>query len=124
MVRWIDGAHPEVVDPDTPVDRRREHLARNLAAVLEALRQAEVPAGRSTNPHLQSYRGEPLATMDQATRENIERCRSLEDFEFDLDAAEQIWADAMRLPGAADRRRHAGTTAIWQPRTCWCATGL
>ena len=46
--------------------------------------------------------------MDEATRENIERCRSLEDFEFDLDAAEQIWADAMKLPGAADR-----TTPRW-----------
>ena len=41
--------------------------------------------------------------MDQATRENIERCRYLEDFAFDLDAAEQVWADAMKLPGASDR---------------------
>ena len=103
VVRWIEGAHPEVVDPDTSVDPRREDLAKDLAAVLLALRQAEVPAGAVDNPHLRAYRGEPLATMDQATRENIERCRSLEDFEFDLDAAEQVWADAMRLPGAAER---------------------
>jgi aminoglycoside phosphotransferase (APT) family kinase protein len=41
--------------------------------------------------------------MDKATRENIERCRSLEDFGFDLDAAEHLWDEAMRLPGAADR---------------------
>ena len=46
--------------------------------------------------------------MDQATRENIERCRSLEDFDFDLDAAERIWDEAMKLPGAADR-----TTPRW-----------
>ena len=71
--------------------------------MLGALRQAEVPTGVVHDPHLQSYRGEPLATMDQATRENIERCRSLEDFDFDLDAAEQMWAEAMRLPGVADR---------------------
>jgi aminoglycoside phosphotransferase (APT) family kinase protein len=103
VVRWIDGAHPEVVDPDTQVDPRREDLARNLAAVLAALRQAEVPTGAVDDPQLQSYRGEPLATMDQATRENIERCRALDGFELDLDAAGQIWADAMRLPGAADR---------------------
>ncbi len=108
VVRWIDGAHPEVVDPDTSVDPRREDLAKNLATVLDALRQAEVPTGAVNDPHLQSYRGEPLATMDQATRENIERCRSLEDFGFDLDAAEQIWAEAMKLPGAADR-----TTPRW-----------
>ena len=102
MVRWIEGAHPEVVDPDTAVDPRREDLAKGLASVLRALSQAEVPTGAVVDPHLQAYRGEPLATMDQATRENIERCRSLEDFEFDLDAAQQVWADAMKLPGAAD----------------------
>ncbi len=103
VVRWIEGAHPEVVDPDTSVDPRREHLANDLAAVLCALSRAEVPPGAADDPHLHAYRGEPLATMDQDTQENIERCRTLEDFEFDLDAAEQIWADAMRLPGAADR---------------------
>ena len=103
VVRWIEGAHPEVVDPDTSVDPRREHLANDLAAVLCALSHADVPSGAADDPHLHAYRGEPLATMDQDTQENIERCRTLEDFEFDLDAAEQIWADAMRLPGAADR---------------------
>jgi hypothetical protein len=30
-----------------------------------------------------------MATMDRATRENIERCGSPEDFGFDLDAAER-----------------------------------
>ena len=108
VVRWIDGAHPEVVDPDTPVDPRREDLAMDLAGVVRALGRAEVPTGAVNSPHLQWYRGEPLTTMDQATRENIERCRSLADFEFDLDAAERIWAEAMKLPGAADR-----TTPRW-----------
>ena len=108
VVRWIDGAHPVVVDPDTPVDPRREELAKNLATFLDALRQVEIPTLAVNNPGLQSYRGEPLATMDQATRENIERCRSLGDFDFDLDAAEQMWVDAMKLPGAADR-----TTPRW-----------
>lgn len=108
VVRWIDGAHPVVVDPDTPVDPRREELAKNLATFLDALRQVEIPTVAVNNPDLQSYRGEPLATMDQATRENIERCRSLGDFDFDLDAAEQMWVDAIELPGAADR-----TTPRW-----------
>ena len=103
VVRWIDGAHPEVVDPDTSVDPGREDLARDLASVLRAFRQTEVPTVAVDDPHLQAYRGEPLATMDQDTRENIERCRSLEGFEFDLDAAAQVWADAMKLPGVADR---------------------
>jgi len=102
VVRWIDGAQPVVVDPDTPVDPRREELAKNLATFLDALRQVEIPTVAVNNPDLQSYRGEPLATMDQATRENIERCRCLGDFDFDLDAAERMWVDAMKLPGAAD----------------------
>jgi aminoglycoside phosphotransferase (APT) family kinase protein len=101
VVRWIDGEHPEVVDPGTSVDPRREDLAMDLAAVLEALQQAEVPTDAVNDPDLQGYRGEPLATMDPATRENIERCRSLGDFGFDLDAAERIWDEAMTLPAAA-----------------------
>ena len=108
VVRWIDGAHPEVVTPDTAVDPRREHLANDLATVLAALRQATVPSAVLDDPELHSYRGEPLATMDQATRENLERCRSLDGFEFDLDAAEETWDEAMRLPRTADR-----TTPHW-----------
>jgi aminoglycoside phosphotransferase (APT) family kinase protein len=103
VVRWIDGEHPEVVDAGTSVDPRLEDLAKDLAAVLGALQQAEVPTAAVSDPNLRWYRGEPLATMDQVTRENIERCRSLEDFGFDLDAAERIWDEAMTLPGAAGR---------------------
>ena len=108
VVRWMDGAHPEVVDPDASVDSQREDLAKSLATVLDALRKAEVSRAAINDPQLRSYRGEPLATMDQTTRENIERYRSLEDFDFDLDAAEQIWAEAMKLPGTADH-----TTPRW-----------
>jgi aminoglycoside phosphotransferase (APT) family kinase protein len=108
VVRWIDGAHPVVVDPGTPFDPRREELAENLATFLDALKQVEIPTVAVNNPDLQSYRGKPLATMDQDTRENIERCRSLGDFGFDLDAAEQMWVEAMTLPGAAER-----TTPHW-----------
>jgi len=100
VVRWIDGEHPEVVDPGTSVDPRREDLAMDLAAVLEALQRAEVPADAVNDPNLRGYRGEPLAAMDSATRENIERCRSLGTFGFDLDAAERIWDEAMTLPAA------------------------
>ena len=108
VVSWIEGTHPEVVDPGTPDDPRREGLAKSLAAVVGALGRAEVPAGAVDVTHLQSYRGEPLATMDQTTRENIDRCRSLEGFDLDLDAVENIWTAAMELPGAADR-----TTPRW-----------
>ena len=103
VVRWIDGDHPEVVDPETPVDPRREGLAVNLAEVVTALRHAEVPEEAIDDKNLRWYRGEPLATMDAPTRGNFERCRALGDFEFDLDAAERVWDAAMRLPGVSER---------------------
>jgi hypothetical protein len=34
VVRWIDGEHPAVIDPDTPIDPRRDELATNLATFL------------------------------------------------------------------------------------------
>lgn len=103
VVRWIDGEHPEVVSPETPADPRRGDLAVDLAEVVNALGLAEVPSEAVGDPDLHWYRGEPLATMDAATRENIERCRALGDFAFDLDAAGRLWDKAMRLPGAKDR---------------------
>lgn len=103
VVRWIEGEHPEVVDARTAVDSRREDLAKDLAALLQALQRVEVPTGAVNDPSLRWYRGEPLAMMDRRTRDNIERCRSLKDFGFDLDAAERIWDEAMTLPGAAER---------------------
>lgn len=103
VVRWIDGQHPEVVEPDTPNDPRRADLAVDLAKVLQALSRAEVPDEAVTDPDLHWYRGEPLATMDAVTRQHIEHCRALVDFEFDLDAAEHLWDEAIRLPGANDR---------------------
>jgi aminoglycoside phosphotransferase (APT) family kinase protein len=103
VVRWIDGEHPEVVTPETSVDPRRGELAADLAEVVRALGLAEVPSEAVGDPDLHWYRGEPLATMDAATRQNLERCRALGDFAFDLDAAERLWDQAVRLPGAKDR---------------------
>lgn len=103
VVRWIDGEHPEVVTPETPVDPRRADLAVDLAEVVNALGLAQVPSGAVSDPALQWYRGEPLATMDAVTRQNIGRCRGLDNFGYDLDAAERLWSEAMRLPGAQDR---------------------
>jgi aminoglycoside phosphotransferase (APT) family kinase protein len=103
VVRWIDGEHPEVVTPETSPDPRREKLASDLAEVVHALRLAEVPGEALSDPDLRWYRGEPLATMDAVTRQNIERCRALGDFALDIDAAERLWEEAMRLPGTKDR---------------------
>jgi aminoglycoside phosphotransferase (APT) family kinase protein len=103
VVRWIDGEHPEVVTPQTSAHPRRLDLAVDLAEVVQALGLAEVPPEAVGDPALRWYRGEPLATMDADTRENIGRCRALGDFGFDLDAAERLWDESIRLPGAEDR---------------------
>lgn len=103
VVRWIDGEHPEVVTPATPAEPRREELAAQLAEVVYALRMAEVPSEAANDPDLRWYRGEPLASMDDDTRQNIARCRELPDFPLDLDAAERLWDQAMKLPGTTDR---------------------
>jgi len=103
VVRWIDGEHPHVVTPEAPADPRRSGLAADLAEVVQALRRAEIPSEAVGDPDLHWYRGEPLAAMDAVTRQNIGRCRALGDFEFDLDAAERLWDEAMRLPGIEDR---------------------
>jgi len=103
VVRWIDGQHPEVVTPETPADPRRGDLAAELAAVVNALRRAHVPGDAVNDPDLHWYRGEPLATMDAVTRQNIVHCRALHDFGFDLDAAGRLWDEAMRLPGVTGR---------------------
>jgi aminoglycoside phosphotransferase (APT) family kinase protein len=103
VVRWIDGEHPEVVTPETPADPRRADLAADLASLAHALHAAEVPGDAAGDPELHWYRGEPLSTMDAVTRQNIARCRALGDFAFDLDAAERLWEEAMRLPGTKDR---------------------
>jgi aminoglycoside phosphotransferase (APT) family kinase protein len=103
VVRWVDGEHPGVVDPETPIDPRRKELAVDLAEVVKALASAEVPSAAVHDADLHWYRGEPLARMDVVTRQNLERCRALGDFEFDLDAAERLWDEAMGLPGATKR---------------------
>lgn len=102
VVRWIEGEHPAVIEAGTAADPQRKELAKDVAAVVAALRGAEVPTEAVSSPDLRWYRGRPLATMDQVTRENIERCRSLAGFDLDLGAAARIWDEAMKLPGAAD----------------------
>jgi aminoglycoside phosphotransferase (APT) family kinase protein len=103
VIRWLDGEHPAVVDPSTPAEPHRHDLAIDLAGALKALWHTPIPPEARTDPALYCYRGEPLSTMDDRTRRNIDRCRALVDFELDLDAAERLWTEAMRLPCAVDR---------------------
>ncbi|MBO0813189.1 MAG: aminoglycoside phosphotransferase family protein [Microlunatus sp.] len=94
VVRWIDGRHPELAGGPSQAE-----LARDLAAVIAALRSAEVSPEALADPTLRWYRGQPLATRDAGTRQTIQQCRSIADLDLDLDAALRIWDEAMRLPG-------------------------
>ncbi|HIT76001.1 MAG TPA: aminoglycoside phosphotransferase family protein [Candidatus Avipropionibacterium avicola] len=107
VVRWIAGDHPEVVLPDGPPSDS-EQLAEDLAAFIQSLRAAPIPTDLPESDLPRSYRGTALADLDPAVRDNLARCRALGDFGYDLDAAEHLWEEALRLPGAAET-----TTACW-----------
>jgi aminoglycoside phosphotransferase (APT) family kinase protein len=102
VVRWLDGHAPAVVDTPASADPARADLARNLAAVVRALRAIEVPPEALADPELRWYRGDPLATRDAATRRHLDECRDIDGLDLDLDAALGVWDAAMRLPGVRD----------------------
>ena len=99
VVRWLDGTHPGPTGRSAAPDR--SPLARDLAALVGALRAVEVPSAALRDPDLRWYRGEALATRDEETRTSIDACRGIAGLDLDLDAAAAVWAEAMRLPGAA-----------------------
>ena len=105
VVRWLDGEHPAVVGSrpgadaaDREVDRTA--LARDLAAVVVALRALPVPEAALTDPALRWYRGLPLVTRDDDTRRSLVACRAIGGLALDLDLAAAVWDEAMALPGA------------------------
>ncbi len=97
VVRWIDGAHPDV-----PPTGNTDALARDLAAFVVALRELPVPPDAVADPALRGYRGAPLAELDAATRERLTACQALPDLDLDIDACERVWTAAMARPGAGE----------------------
>jgi hypothetical protein len=61
VVRWIDGEHPAVAGPGSG---SRARLARDLAGVVRALRQLEVPPEARHDAALRSYRAASLTGID------------------------------------------------------------
>jgi aminoglycoside phosphotransferase (APT) family kinase protein len=99
IVRWIDGDVPSVVDPRAEPTSARGSLALDLAAFVTALHDIPVPASAVADPALRWYRGAPLADRNIPTRRTIEACRDISALNLDLDAALQVWGQAMTLPG-------------------------
>ena len=108
VVRWLDGDVPTVVDPASHAGPARPALARDLAAVVTALRDIQVPHSALADPQLRSYRGAPIGTMDDTTRHNVAACRAISNLGLDLDAALRVWEEAMALPETDPR-----PTARW-----------
>lgn len=98
VVYWLDGDVPTVVDPVSDAAPTRRALAPDLASVVNALRDIEVPHSALSDPELRWYRGAPLRTRDVPTRRAVEACRAISDLDLDLDAALRVWEETMALP--------------------------
>ena len=64
LVRWLDGSVPSVPDAGVPSEPPRREFARDLAMVVSAIREIDVPPDAQADPALHWYRGDPLATRD------------------------------------------------------------
>lgn len=102
VVRWLEGEVPCAVEPGAALDPTRRDLAVDLAAVVVALGDLDVPQVALRDPALRWYRGDPLAAMDQSTRRAVKDCRANPDLDLDLDAVLRVWATSMRLPGVGE----------------------
>ena len=98
VVRWLDGDIPTVADPASHAGPTRPALARDLAAVVTALRDIQVPDSALADPQLRWYRGAPLGSMDDTTRGYLAACQDISGLDLDLDAALRVWEEAMALP--------------------------
>jgi aminoglycoside phosphotransferase (APT) family kinase protein len=106
IVKWLEGELPNPCDPMSPCDEtaNRQHLelAADLADVILALRNIELPSTISAESKLRNYRGRSLQGFDQATRYCIEQCRLIEGLDIDLDVALEVWSQGLSLPGASE----------------------
>ena len=90
VVRWLPGGNPDV-------GASNAGLSQDLAAVVTALRQLDVPPDARTDPALHWYRAEPLTGMDDDVRSSLQACRSLSGLDLDLAAAADVWDDTMAV---------------------------
>lgn len=92
VVRWVDGEHPTAAASCTG---SQNLLARDLAAVVRALRRLDVPPQARNDAALRSYRGEPLTAIDADIRAYAEQCRSVPNLDLDVDAVLLVWGEAV-----------------------------
>lgn len=93
VVRWIPREHPTRA---TFTGRTaQDQLARDLAGLLLALRELEIPSAGRDEPALQGYRGGLLTAIDADIRGYAEQCRDIPGLDLDVDAVLRVWDDAI-----------------------------
>ena len=92
IVRWIAGEPPTKA---TLTHASQDQFARDLAGVLRALRELEVPPAGRDDTELHWYRGGPLTAIDADIRAYAEQCRGIPDLDLDVDAVLRVWNAAM-----------------------------
>ncbi len=90
VYRWRVGETPEARALRDPVG-----LARDLAGFVEAMWRVTLPAAPT------AHRGGPLESLDEETRRAVALLRDIPQEGVDCDAAEAVWQDGLRAPGAA-----------------------
>jgi aminoglycoside phosphotransferase (APT) family kinase protein len=104
VVRWVHGEHPTAAGPGTGF---RDRLARDLAGVVRALRELEVPPKARQDAALRWYRAGSLTAIDSDIRAYAEQCRAIPDLDLDIDAALLVWDEAMAVAaGTSDPGTH------------------
>ncbi len=92
VVCWVEGERPTAAASGP---RPRDLLARDLAAVVQGLRELEVPPEARDDEALHWYRGEPLTAIDEDIRAYAEQCRSIPELGLDVDAVLRVWNEAV-----------------------------
>lgn len=92
VVRWLEGEHPTADGSSTG---SRTQLARDLAGVVRAMRELEIPPEAREDAALRGYRAEPLTGIDSDIRACAEQCRSVPNLDLDVDAVLLVWDAAM-----------------------------
>lgn len=94
VVRWLEG---EVPVAPRPGEAPRHGLARDLAAVVTALRDLPVLPEATIDPGLHWYRCDPLSDLDDDVQRLLAECREVPGLHVDLDACARLWSDALAV---------------------------
>lgn len=103
ITTWIRGRRPGAArGPEH--GQGTETLARDIAQFVAELRRMDVPERALSDESLQGYRGLPLIKLDSDFRQALAECRGL-DLALDLDAAVQVWDQAVEASVSLDAER-------------------